>query len=90
MELRTAVDSRGDQACATVECRTVLSCTLINRRQEVPGWNQALVKDELGFTQPLPEGDLSEHLDSIQRLSFVVAIEDHYHIAFEPEDDEKG
>ena len=49
-----------------------------------------LAKEELGFQAPLPEGDLSEHLDSIQRLSFVVAIEDHFEIAFEPEEDEQA
>jgi acyl carrier protein len=49
-----------------------------------------LAKDELGFTEPLPKGELSEHLDSIQRLSFVVAIEDHYEINFESEDDEQA
>ena len=49
-----------------------------------------LSKEELGFEGPLPEGELSEHLDSIQRLSFVVAIEDHYEIDFEAEDDEEA
>ena len=49
-----------------------------------------IAREELGFKSPLPNGDLSEHLDSIQRLSFVVAIEDHYEIAFEPEDDEQA
>ena len=51
---------------------------------------QRLAREELAFSQPLPDGDLSEHLDSIQRLSFVVAIEDHFEIAFEPEDDERA
>ena len=51
---------------------------------------QRLAREELAFGQPLPDGDLSEHLDSIQRLSFVVAIEDHFEIAFEPEDDERA
>jgi len=36
----------------------------------------------------LPDGDLSEHLDSVQRLTLVVAIEDHFEVIFEPEDDE--
>lgn len=36
----------------------------------------------------LPEGDLSEHLDSVQRLTLVVAIEDHFEVIFEPEDDD--
>ena len=33
-------------------------------------------------------GDLSENLDSMQRLSLVVAIEDHYEICFDPEDEQ--
>ena len=47
----------------------------------------ALVRTELHLTGPLPEGDLSESLDSVQRLQLVVAIEDHYEIAFGEEDD---
>ncbi len=31
--------------------------------------------------------DLAMHLDSLQRLSLVVAIEDHFQICFEEEDD---
>ena len=34
--------------------------------------------------------DLSEHLDSVQRLTLVVGIEDHFQICFEPEDDEQA
>lgn len=36
------------------------------------------------------DADLGEHLDSIQRLSLVVGIEDHFEICFEPEDDEEA
>ena len=32
--------------------------------------------------------DLGEHLDSIKLFSLVVAIEDHYKICLEPEDDQ--
>lgn len=32
--------------------------------------------------------DLGAHLDSVQRLTLVVGIEDHFEICFEPEDDE--
>ena len=35
----------------------------------------------------LPLGDLAEALDSMQRLALVVAIEDRFDVAFEPEDD---
>lgn len=48
----------------------------------------ALAADVLGWEGPLPEGDLGEHLDSMQRLALVVAVEDHFGIVFEPEDDE--
>ncbi|HCH61706.1 MAG: hypothetical protein CL927_06515 [Deltaproteobacteria bacterium] len=34
--------------------------------------------------------DLAENLDSVQRLTLVVAIEDHFEICFEPEDDEEA
>jgi acyl carrier protein len=44
--------------------------------------------DALQLEGDLPEGDLAEHFDSIQRLAFVVAIEDHFEIAFAAEDDE--
>ena len=47
-----------------------------------------LVREELRLTGDLPEGDLAESLDSVQRLQLVVAIEDHYEIAFDEEDDE--
>jgi acyl carrier protein len=36
------------------------------------------------------DSDLSEHLDSMQRLTLVVSIEDHFKICFEPEDDEQA
>ena len=48
-----------------------------------------LVADDLGWEGELPEGDMSEHLDSIQKFSLVVAIEDHYEICFEPEEGEQ-
>ncbi|MDG1479610.1 MAG: acyl carrier protein [Myxococcota bacterium] len=47
----------------------------------------ALIIRELRLTEGMPEGDLSESLDSVQRLSLVVAIEDHYEIMFDEEDD---
>lgn len=36
---------------------------------------------------PLPEGELAQALDSMQRLALVVAIEDRFGVALEPEDD---
>ena len=48
-----------------------------------------IARTELRRKDGLPaNAQLAEHLDSIQRLSLVVAIEDHFEVAFEPEDDE--
>jgi hypothetical protein len=46
-----------------------------------------LAQRELALPGPLPPGDLAEQLDSVQRLQLVVAIEDHFRICFDPEDD---
>lgn len=37
----------------------------------------------------LPDGELASSLDSVQRLSLVVAIEDHFRVVFSPEDEER-
>lgn len=47
-----------------------------------------LVRAELRLDGPLPDGELSEILDSVQRLSLVVALEDHFAICFEADDEE--
>ncbi len=39
---------------------------------------------------PAPEEALSDHLDSMELMTVVVAIEDHFHIIFEPEDEERA
>lgn len=46
-----------------------------------------IARTDLGL-DPLPSGDLADHLDSVQRLTLVVAIEDHFLICFEPEEEE--
>ncbi len=53
-------------------------------RQEI----LALARTELSLEHDLPAGDLGESLDSVQRLTLVVAIEDHFAICFDPEDEE--
>ena len=60
------------------------------RRQvlEIAGAQLALTPDELAGIADTT--DLSEHLDSVQRLTLVVGIEDHFQICFEPEDDEQA
>ena len=46
-----------------------------------------IATEELGWTDGIPSGDLSSELDSVQRLSLIVAIEDRFEICFEPEDE---
>lgn len=48
-----------------------------------------IVHTELRWEGELPVGSLAEQLDSIQRLSLMVALEDHFEVIFSPEDDEK-
>ena len=55
--------------------------------REVHAAISSIAQTELGFEGPLPTGDLAEHLDSMQRLTLVVAIEDRFKICFEPEDE---
>jgi acyl carrier protein len=43
--------------------------------------------EELDWKEDLPTGSLSASLDSMQKLSLVVGIEDHFHICFEPEEE---
>lgn len=47
---------------------------------------KGLVRDKLKMEGTL-EGDLADHLDSIQRLTLVVAIEDHFEICFDESDE---
>jgi len=48
-----------------------------------------IVTRELQLETQLRDGDLAEQLDSMQRLTLVIAIEDHFLICFEPDDDEQ-
>ena len=47
-----------------------------------------IVSEELDWSDGIPSGTLSNELDSVQRLSLVVAIEDTFKICFDPEDEE--
>lgn len=47
-----------------------------------------IAKAELGDAAPDESAQLADALDSMQRLQLVVAIEDHFEICFEPEDDD--
>jgi len=48
----------------------------------------AILLDEVKWDGPVPDGPLDRHLDSLQRMSLIVAIEDRFHICFEPEDEQ--
>ena len=48
-----------------------------------------LIQTECLHSEKMPTGNLAENLDSVQRLTLVVAIEDHFEICFEPEDEEQ-
>jgi acyl carrier protein len=48
-----------------------------------------LAETELGMDSGLDAGELADQLDSVGRLTLVVAIEDHFEICFEPEDEEE-
>ena len=47
---------------------------------------QELALDAIGRND-LPEGPLADALDSMDQLALVVAIEDHFKVIFEPEDE---
>ena len=49
---------------------------------------QEIAEETLQWTEALPEGDLAEHLDSIDRLALVIAIEDRFEVAFDEAEDE--
>ncbi len=50
---------------------------------------EEVARQELQWEGPLPTGELAEGLDSMQRLSLAVALEDRFRICFEPEEEEK-
>ena len=56
--------------------------------QEVHSQLAVLARTHLGGRE-LPQGPLAAELDSMQRLTLVVAIEDHFEICFAPEEDEQ-
>ena len=60
----------------------------MSRHQSIRETLNDLVLRELHLGRALTDGDLTSQLDSMQRLTLVVAIEDHYQICFEPEEDE--
>lgn len=57
--------------------------------EDVRGTLQQLLASELKWDGPAPTGELAEHFDSVERLTLVVAIEDHFEISFDPEDEDQ-
>lgn len=49
-----------------------------------------IVVAQLGLAAPPDGEELAARLDSVQRMSLVVAIEDHFQVCFSPEDDERA
>ncbi len=64
----------------TTDFPTVRAAVLDVARREL-----ALPDDELARLTDTSE--LASHLDSVQRLTLVVGIEDHFQICMDPEDD---
>ena len=56
---------------------------------EIRNTLQEIAREELDWNQDLPQGSLSEELDSMQKMSLVVGIEDRFCICFEPEEEEQ-
>jgi acyl carrier protein len=46
-----------------------------------------IARTKLKFTGDLNAGELGDKLDSVQQLTLVVAIEDHFEICLDPEDE---
>ena len=57
-------------------------------KEDIRSILQLLAKEELGWSTELPSTSLSQSLDSMQKISLVVAIEDRFEICFEPEEEE--
>lgn len=56
-------------------------------RAEVHAAVREIARAELRLEGELPPGDLADVLDSVQRLTLVVAIEDRFQICFDPDDE---
>ena len=67
--------------CLPIWMRTVTNESIMNALAQ-------LAETELGMDAGLTKGELADQLDSVARLTLVVAIEDHFKICFEPEDEE--
>ena len=61
----------------------------MTHRPELIAALATLTEDTLQMSIQFSEQPLSEQLDSMQRLSLMVAIEDHFEIIFEPEEEQE-
>ena len=48
-----------------------------------------IIQEELGWKEALSQTHPVQELDSMQQLSLVVAIEDHFEICLDPEDENR-
>ncbi len=46
-----------------------------------------IIQQELNWQGDIPEDDLANHLDSMNLMSLVIAVEDQWEICLEPEDE---
>lgn len=49
---------------------------------------EAIVRRELEWDGDLPTGELALHFDSLQLMTLLVAVEDHFRIIVEPADEQ--
>lgn len=49
----------------------------------------SILQAEARWKGPMPKGALDQHLDSMQRLALIVAIEDRFQICFDPDDEDR-
>lgn len=49
---------------------------------------RAIARSQLDWNDALPTGPLAEHLDSLQLLTLLIAVEDRFEIILEPRDEE--
>lgn len=47
----------------------------------------SILQAEARWNGPMPQGPLEHHLDSMQRLALIVAIEDRFQICFDADDE---
>ena len=58
-------------------------------RQQIQEELSTVAIRELKLEGALKPGDIADQLDSVQRLTLVVAIEDHFKVCFDPNDEEQ-